>query len=393
MIPARWKRAALVLLLVTLATVLTGCWDNKELVELFILTGMSIDVADNPGQITVTAQVANLEGGGISSGSSGSEGGDTVIILQRTGDSLMRAITLINRDSNHRLLLQHNQVRLFGIELAKQGFVQHLDMIMRDQQARLEVPMVVVDGRAEEALTAKLAQEPNSGIYLRGMFDELADTSVKYRVRLLDFVQSILDDAAAPVLPIVRVTGEGDKQEIQLDGMAIFQDGKMTGRLSNDEIMGYIWSFGDVKMCSVEIVDGSNRAVLRISELNCKREITLRQDGGVRVSLTIHSALGIGELYGFEDMKPAELMKHLENLAQEKIENTILDCFAIAQGMNADIFEFCTMMYKKYPKQWAEMKDRWAEVFSDIDLQVRVKASIPATGQIIQSLEMEERMK
>lgn len=395
--PARWKRiATVVLLLSTLTIALTGCWDNNELDKLFILTGVAIDVSDNLDQISVTAQVANIKrgesgSGEDGSGQSGSSGDDSAIVMKTTGNSLMDCLMEMNRDSNRNLLFQHNQIRLYGIELAQQGITKHLDMIMRDQKARLEVPLAIVDGRGEDALTAKLSQAPISGIYLGDMFEELSEMSVKYRVRLIDFIHNLLDAAAAPVVPIIKVMkGEGGKQEIKLDGMAVFHGGKMIGRLSNEETLGYILSFGDVRKSTIDVSDGPDKAVLHIAKLDCKREVTLREDGGVQVSLTINSTAETGEIYGFKEIVPQELLKHLENLAQEEIKKEITNCFMTAQNLNADIFGFCNMVYKKYPKQWEEMKDRWDEVFSDIDLNIQVKVRIYGTGQIVQSLEMEE---
>ncbi len=392
--PSRWKRvAAGVLLPLMLAMFLTGCWDNKELNELFIMTGMAMDVADSPGQVSVTVQSANIKQGESGSAGSGPADGDSTIVLNTVGDSLLNCLSKINRDSNNKLLFQHNQIRLFGIELAQQGIKKHLDMIMRDQKARLEVPLVVVDGRAEAALTAELSQSPISGIYLGEMFEDLSEVSVKYRVRLIDFVQQLLDDAAAPVLPIIKITGGTGEQEIKLDGMAVFHDDKMIGRLSNEEALGYIWSFGGVKSSNIEVRDGASRAGLYVAKLDCKREVTLRPDGGVRVSLTIDSVVQPAEVYGFKDMTPPELLQHLEYLAQEEIKNRIAECYMIARSMSADIFGFCTIVYKQYPKEWSQMKDRWDEVFADIDLNVEATVNIPATGQIVQSLEMEENMK
>lgn len=391
---ALWKRAAAgVLLLPMLAMFLTGCWDNKELDELFIMTGVAMDVADDPDQISVTVQVANIQRGESGSAESGPSDGDSTIVLNAEGDSLLNCISQMNRDSNHKLIFQHNQIRLFGIELAQQGIKKHLDMIMRDQKARLEVPLAVVDGRAEAALTAELSQSPISGIFLGELFEDLSDMSVKYRVRLIDFVQQLLDGAAAPVLPIIKVTGGSDKPEIKLDGMAVFHDDKMIGRLSNEETLGYIWSFGGVERSNIEVWDGTSRAGLYVAKLDCKREVTLRPDGGVRVTITVNSVVGAAEVYGFADMTPPELLQHLEYLAQEEIKNRITECYMVARSMNADIFGFGTMVYKQYPKQWNEMKERWNEVFADIELNVEATVNIPGTGQIVQSLEMEENMK
>jgi len=387
------RMAAAILLLLSIVLVLTGCWDSKELEQQFILTGISLDVAEDPNKISVTAQVANIKK--EESGSGDGAVGDATIVINTTGDSLMACLTEMNRNSNHNLLFHHNQIRLFGIELAEQGIKKHLDMIMRDQKVRLEVPLAIVDGRGEDALTANLSHAPISGIFLGGMFSDLAEMSVKYRVRLIDLVHRFLDDAAAPVIPIIQVTPEDEngKQEIKLTGMAIFQDDKMIGRLTNEQTMGYIWSFGDVQECHVAVEDESGRAGLDITRLECKREVALGEDGGVKVSLKIDANVELVELYGFKEMKPPALLKHLEGLAQKEIEDRIKDCFATAKELNADIFEFCTMVYKKYPKQWDQMKGQWGEIFSQIDLTVEAKANIPRTGQIVQSLEMEENME
>jgi len=407
--PIRWKRiTAAVLILSTLAT-LTGCWDNREIDKLFILTGTALDVAaDDPNKISVTLQVANIKQGEAGSGEANTGGSTTaggntkggnaagaspVILLNAVSDSLLGGVTEMNRSSNHKLLFQHNQIRIFGIELAERGVKKHLDLLLRDQQPRLEVPLAVVDGRAEEALTAKLSQEPITGIFMGGMFEDLSEMSEEYRVRLIDFVQRLLDGTAAPVMPIIKVTDGIESQEIKLEGMAVFKDDRMIGRLSNDETLGYIFSFGEVQRVNMAVTDGSDRAVLHVTSLDCQREITLRPDGGVKVDLSVNSVLGVREMYGFKGMKAPELLKRLETLAQEEIKRKITDCFRVAQGMKADVFEFCTEVYKKYPQQWGEMESRWDEIFTDIDFNVQAKVSIPGTGQIVESLEMEESNK
>lgn len=387
----RWMRAIAVALILPL--LLTGCWDSREIDALFILTGTALDVSDIPGHIIVTLQVTNIKEVQSSSEGGGTDGGGPVIILRADDDSLMDGIAQINRNSNHKLLYQHNQVRLFGTALAEQGIERHLDSLLREQQARLEVPLAVVDGRAEEALTAKLSQDPNTGIFLRGMFQEQSKISSEYEVRLIDFVHRLLDESAAPVMPLIKVTSEGDKQEIGITGMAIFKGDRMVGKLSNDETLGYIWSFGNVKRCNFKVTDSSNMAVLHITGLDCKRDVTLRQDGGVSVDLSIDAVVGIAELSGFQDMKPPELLEHLENLAEEEIKAKIMRCFAVAKSLDADIFEFSSEVYQNHPQQWEAMKGRWDAIFSDIDLSVQAKVRIPETGQIVQSLEMEAGMR
>jgi spore germination protein KC len=385
---AREKRlVAAIMLLMTLTVLLSGCWDSHELDAMFIVTGVALDEAASAGQMDITLQIGETQQAAAGSSETNSQK-SSVILLKSTGNTLLGGLVELNRDSSRKLLLHHNQVLLWGSALAEQGVRKRIDLFMRDQQARMEVPVVVVEGRAEKALAAKLTQEQISGIFIARTLDDLAATSEKYQVRLLDFASRMLDGTSAPLAPIIKVVREDDKQEIKIVGMAVFKGDRMIGRLTNDEVLGYVWSQGNVKKCDVTAANDLGKAVFHIAKLDCKRNVILRPDGGVRVALAVETTLTIGELSGFDGMTPGELMPCLVELAQEEIRQKIVDSFAAARRLNADIFGFGTAVHRKYPKEWKNMKEQWNTLFPDIELNVQVKAHIPGTGKIIRSLEM-----
>jgi len=390
--PGLKKIVFFVLLMPMLITLLTGCWDNMGIEQWFITTGISLDAAADSDQVEIALQIGKSQ-----RAASGSEEGGTaessIIVLKATSDTIMKGLTELSRNSNRDLLLHHNQVLLFGTPLAEQGVGEHIDLFMRDQQSRLEVSVIVVEGSAEKALSAKLAQEKISGIFLSEMMSDMEKISQEYRVRLLDFASRLLDETTSPLAPIIKVEGEDEKQEIKMTGMAVFKGDRMIGRLDQEEILGYIWAMGDVKKCNIEARHGSDRAVFHIIQQSCKQDIALRPDGGVRVDLDVDSIVNISELHGFEKMTPEELAPQLIDMAQKEIANTITKSFQTARGLNADIYEFGTSIYRKYPKEWKAMKGRWDEIFRDIEFNVQVKAQIKGTGQIIQSLQMEGNMQ
>lgn len=372
-----------------LMLLLSGCWDNHELDAMFIITGVALDEADDPEQMDITLQIgeARQESSGSDEGNSEQ---NSVILLKTTGDTMMSGLIEFNRDSSHKLLLHHNQVLLLGTALARQGVKKRIDLFMRDQQARMEVPVVVVEGRAEEALSAKLTQEKITGIFLARALNDLAAMSPKYRVRMLDFASRLLDETSSPVAPMIKVVQQGGKQDIKISGMAVFKGDRMVGGLTNDETMGYIWSMGNVQQCDMEAGSSLGKAVFHIIKLDCSREVTLRQNKGVRVALSVNATLNVGELSGFAGMAPDELLLYLVRLAEEEIRRRITDSFEAACGLNADIYGFGASVHRKYPKEWKTMKGRWDTIFSDIEFSVETRVRIPGTGQIIQSLEMED---
>jgi len=378
---------------------LTGCWDNQEIDELFIVTGIALDMSDKPDETDITVQIANLSqsgsgsGGSSQGGSGGGSGESSVILLKKTSATVEGGLSEINRDSNQELMLSHNQVLLFGAELAENGLRQHLDMFLRGQQSRLEVALMVVDGRAEEVLTAKLAEEPITGIYLEGMSQGLLTSSLESRVRLIDFISSMLSESASPVIPIIQVTGEEDKQEIQLAGMGVFKDDRMIGRLTHEETLGFLLAMGQVQRLNFQVVDGSNRVVFHIAKMNCKRKVTPDEDGGIRVSLSVLGNVSVRELRGYSDQKPQDLMQKLESVAQQEIARLIIAAFETARSMNADILGLGTTLYEKYPDQWEAMKDQWDEKLKNAQFTVEARVHVPDMGHIIQNLEMEQEME
>ena len=384
----RLKLVAAVMLLSVLILLLSGCWDNHELDKLFIVTGIALDKANDPEQLDISLQIGKPKSNVSNSDKSNSQQ-DSTIQLKTTAYTMMEGLMEFNRDSSRTLLLQHNQVLLLGSALAEQGIKDHIDLFLRDQEARMEVLMMIADGRAEDVLSAKLDQEKISGIFLAREMQDLYAVSPYYRIRMLDFASRLRDGITSPVAPIVAVVDEDNKQKIKIDGFAVFKDGKMIGRLNNDEVMGYIWAMGNVKQCGVVAHCDLGRAVFQIVNLDTKKDVTLQPDGGVRVTLSVDATLNIGELRGFNGMTSKDLMPYLVDLAQSEIRRKITDTFETTQTLNADIYGIGTSVHREYPKEWKELKNRWNELFPDIELDVQVKVHIPATGQIVKSLEME----
>ena len=161
--------------------------------------------------------------------------------------------------------------------------------------------------------------------------------------------------------------------------------------MNNDETLGYVWSMGNVRDSVLEAGTDSGKAVFRMQKLDCIRNVSLREDGGVKVELSVKATLNIVELSRFDKMAADEWMPRLIQMAQDEIRQKITVSFEAARRLDADIYGFGTSVHRKYPKQWRAMKDRWDKIFPDIELNVQAKVRIPGIGQIGRSLEMGEK--
>ena len=50
--------------------------------------------------------------------------------------------------------------------------------------------------------------------------------------------------------------------------------------------------------------------------------------------------------------------------------------------LHADIVDFSKEFYRKYPKQWKVVENHWDEVFSEVEVNINVKAHIRREGYI-----------
>lgn len=388
MVNIKKRIIALLTLIFIIPSFFTACWDNRELNNIFVIVGIALDATENPDDLNITIQI------GVEEDAEGNvkenEGaGGSAIILETVNDTILGAIRDFNRDSNHKLMQQHNQIRLFGIKLAENGIAKHIDLYMRDQQSRLEVPMLIVDGNAGEILKIKLDQESRSSTFLSGFLDDLAQISKEYQVRMLDFASKYLQEGVSPLIPIVKIVESDDKKEINLDGFGIFKEDRLIGRLDNNEAHGYIWAQGDVKRCNMKVSEDSSRSMLHIAELKTKRKISFGENDEIELDLTVNASNNIAEIEGFKDLNPQELVDHLKILSEKEIEERIMETFKKSQDLNADILGISSTIQKYHPKKWDKIKDKWDEIYPNIKININVISKIVGSGQILQTIEME----
>lgn len=385
----RLSLIATVLLASLLITLLSGCWDNRELDSLFIVTGIALDKAPDSDLITVTLQIGKTESKTGASSESGSQEDKNAIILKASGRTPLHGIKRLNFNSSRSLFYEHNQAVLFSSELAREGLKEYLDFFLRDYESRMEVPVFVTDGPTDRILAVDLEQEQSAGMYLARVIQDLSKLSPYYKVRMLDFLSRTREETVSALIPMVAAYDEEDLQKLQICGMAIFKDGKMLDSLNNYETLGYILAMGDVKLIGIEAQSEKGHVIFNTINLDTKRDVKLRQDGGVQVKLSVEGALGIGELKGFNGMDFPKVIPELTKMAEERIKEQIAETFEKAKSLEADIYAIGSEIHRKHPKKWEQMKSSWGSVFSNIDLTVDVKVEIPETGKSMISLEME----
>lgn len=376
------------ILAVAVLTALTsGCWDAHEIDTLSIVTGIGIDTAANPEDITLVIQM-----GKVGSKEEAKADDRPYVIKDIVSHDVLFATDTLKHENSRSIFLQHNQAVIFGIDQAKKGINPHLDAFLRNSGTRMEVWVMVGRQTAKDILSVQLEQDKNPALALSKMMDNEQKMSAMLGTSLLCLASNLVDETTAPVMPIISTIWEDDRQKLLVDGLAVFREDKMVGSLSQEEAHYYAWLKDSMKDCVMEINLENGDIMLILNHGGTTWEPVLLPDGNMRIDAKVTGEFSIGEIQGFEGMSMAELMPLAEQSARETVEENMMAVFESSKAMNADIFSVGTAVHRKYKEQWSQMKDKWDELYPNITLHITTEITVKDAGKIFDGITMREEV-
>lgn len=377
---AKFMKSAICFLLIT---GLCGCWNSRELDSLAIVLGVGIDRAEGPEKIKIIAQV--VRPGEISSKGKNGGGGETPAYwnVENTGDTVFGAIRGLSDKSSRRLFFPHEEVLIFGRSVAEEGVRAYLDFFIRDPEPRNNIWILVSEGTAEEILNVPAKLEKIPSVKIADLVkNHNTITSQASAVTLHDFTTGLLSETTAPVAPMIGVTEDDGNQTMVITGTAVFKNDQLVGKLDEIEGRGLLWVLGEVKSGIIEVEDPQG-CLVGLEIIRASGKFTpLLENGKVVMKIEVEEEGNIAEYAGSENLANASMVAFLEQKKTDAIRGEILAAFEKARELDADIFGFGDAVYQRYPKEWESMKDRWDEIFPDIELEISIQAKLRLMGRI-----------
>lgn len=366
----------------------SGCYDIRELDRVSIVTGLAVDKAEQPGNIELTIQIgkAGALGGGENVGAPDEK---PVQLIDAVGESVMVALESLRNDNSRILFFQHNQVLIIGEDQARTGIIPYLDTFMRNKESRFEVWVLVSEGNAKDVLETEMELDEVSAVGIAKMIKNHAETSKSLGVRLLDFLSKITERSASAVAPIIKIIKEEDIHRLSLSGLAVFKKGQMTGKLTEDQSIGFSWVMGDLKGGNLSVETEKGSAQLAVMSSSSKLKPVFNKDRLQKMKADITGKFIIAELTGFKNMKIEQVIDLLKKGAADSIKKQVMDCYKKAQQLKSDIYGFGSYIYKYHAGRWKTIEKDWDAVFSNLALEVDIKVDIQDTGKTGKSPEME----
>ena len=141
------KKFCFVLFATIILTCFTGCYNYRELENLAIVTGLSIDKKD--GEYIVGTLIANSKKQEASS----KEGQSQSIVYEGRGKSIMEAFYDIDLESPKQLYIGHLTVAIIDESIAKNEIEKISDILIRSPESRKNFYVLIAkDAKAIDVL-------------------------------------------------------------------------------------------------------------------------------------------------------------------------------------------------------------------------------------------------
>jgi spore germination protein KC len=383
------KRALIVILCISLLFI-EGCWGKREVEQLAFIIAIGIDQGENPQELLITYQFAQPKKGG----QSGSEINEWTISTEvaHIPESMEKVYEILNRQP----FLGTTKMIIIGEDLAKSGFNEAIDTYQRVYLFRRTMYLLVAKGTAQDILNTKLRNEQLPAISLLGRIEQYKGVSTFPVTRLGHYLTVLSREGQAPILPVVEtlksgeegIQYEGEKkgkaEELRIQGVGVFKEGKLIGYLNDQETKGYMWLQNEVgtRFISSPQIDGVEVTTI-VDNPKTSYSVSQEEDGlhfkyQVKVKGVIDEIKGKQSMMNYEEW--AAFIKEAEKGIKQTVEK---ECYAAIQkdkGISADFLGIGRHIQQKKPSLWKEFKNNWDEKLSNLQVDVDVQVTLRHGG-------------
>ncbi|WP_059105704.1 Ger(x)C family spore germination protein [Shouchella shacheensis] len=398
------------LLFLLLSPLLSGCWDSVDIENRATVLGLAIDEAEPSTEqeedknishlegvssepkgelIRLTAQIAVPgriplgPGTGEGEGEGGAGGSEPVWVLSVVGHTLDDAFNNLQQEVAEELFLGHLRVIVINEELAKKGVNRFNDSLRRNPEVRRTAWMAISKEEAGTYMNIAPQLEPVPTLYLANMVDNSVELG-KFPENFIGlFWRRLSSKGQDAFLPYLEIQSD---ENVQIDGLAYFKGDQMVGTIDPIEIGVYmaLTDYPEGGYGSIVTIPGTDTEVLDRS-LTRQTKVKTTIDGGKpHIRVAIRYEFEIEEIgHGTANLSDAQVIKKIEEKQEEAIVQAAQGLIKKTQETGSDIFGFGEHIRAKHPGYWnqeIETKERWQEMYKDVEVDVECMYHIRRVG-------------
>jgi len=380
--------------------ILSGCKPDiilprrREIKDLALVRVVGIDKSEeHPNGFMITTASKRLGPGAdaeiMGSGKKNETGQGKSVLLTAEGKTEFEAVRHVQIHSDKQLFWGHVDYFLIGEEAAKENINRIIDFFTRDHEFRIKAKIYIVRGSTAKELMEQINKTEQfivEKLDSLGQNIKVLSTSEEMKMwELIRFLDVHGSSARVPSIYLSKQQREGTTQNLYVEsnGYAILKDFKLVSFIDRDISRGInlitnkLWSSVVVLKdpwgndVSLEIVS-SNTEVIPHFNGDSLEKVTLKTKVISNLDEIQSQIKGIEEDFIQSlEKKEAEILKAEMEKALKKVLEYESDCLGI-----------CDRISLSSPLKWQKIKDRWHEIFTQLQYEIQVDAQIERTYEL-----------
>lgn len=366
------KRFRLVILKLTLALLMTGCWDAKDVDQRSFVMGIAFDLAETEDRYVMTIELPVLSG--FASQSSGE--GPKSVMFSTVGTSVAQMATHFESRTWRELFYGHTQAIIISEDAARKSIRPFLDFFDRNPRIDRRLTLFISQGEAQEIFKTKDPREDLVSVYLNQMLNTLTNTARVVKMNFQDSLRN-LESNGDTILPRVRSSGT----EAVIAGGALIKDYKLIAWLGENETRAAAFLYNNVSggLIVVNVDDNLYAYAMRSASSETKAKL---KDNQLIFEIEVKSEGDIIEVYYEEAQGPSAFdIAKIEDKLNQLIANEILHLVTKLQDLKTDPIGFDRLVFRSYPKFWKEHAKDWKDkIFPQAKFEIKTTFRVRRTG-------------
>lgn len=354
---------------------------GTEIEDMMIIQGIAVDKEKDGYEVTIEM----LNNKQSASADSSNIGEEMTLVYSGKGETVAEALRLIINKTGNVPTYTHNKVIILSEEVAKSDITKVLDFFERDYTTQ---PVTLVctakDVKAGDVLKADIGKDISKSEVLEKILNQSSISSITPETRLIDVINTVLDETACIALPAVTLESNGKTKTFFVENVAVFNyDNEISYYLGRQSSENFVKLLGELKNGTLVTEDeNGNKATFII--VDGKTKYKAEVINGIinyNVKIKMYCDLNAYEGDRFQSIKDETVnlfKKNIELDTERRLKNTYK---AIQAHGSFDILHFGRRLLQNDMNAYKQMENDWQNNFKNSDINVEVEVIIRRIGE------------
>ncbi|MFJ7735762.1 Ger(x)C family spore germination protein [Lysinibacillus sp. NPDC097287] len=382
------KKILLPLLL--LVTLLSGCWDVSEPQRMYYIEGIGIDFKD--GQYEVYMQIIDFTN--IAKSEQRNPEAEQAEVGHAKGKTIDEAIFKIYRSIDQKVFWGHMTYLIFSEDaLKKENPNQMIDSFLRHKDTRYTIWVYCTQDSIEDILlTTPIINKAITLSKLGNPLNSYEQESLIEPVNLRRLIIGLNEPSHEVSIPLIALNKDWKKSKetseaTEITGVGVISKNEFKGYIQGDQVHGIQWMSDETIRGDMTIElgeDDNNYLTITLKKIHVIIDPIVTNKDDVKFNINIKFDVTIDGIQG--KITDQEIREAVINQVQKDIKST----YEEALKKDIDIYRLSEVLYRKNVKNWRKIEtngkiDLTEDSISNIE--VNVNKINPGRKKFIETIE------